>query len=97
MRAVQAAARTRAPRRNPLWLRWLPAPALACLALLAGWWLFHPSPKPAALEPAATALLMSQQIVQTLPSTVLAPLNDEWQRLSLDLDNTARFLLANLP
>jgi hypothetical protein len=97
MRAVEAAARPMPVPRRPWWLPWLPAPVLAALALVAGWWLLHPAPEPASIAPAATALLMSQQIAQTLPSTVLEPLTDEWHHLSLDLDNTARFLLANLP
>jgi hypothetical protein len=32
-----------------------------------------------------------------LPSQLVDPLNEEWERVNLDLENTTRFLLASVP
>jgi hypothetical protein len=99
MGAVRAAERRPASPRPFAFLRWLPAPALATVAVLGVWWLLHrpvATPVPT-LAIAATALEMSDTVAQGLPSTVMAPLSEEWQRLNSDLDNTAQFLLASLP
>jgi hypothetical protein len=49
------------------------------------------------LATANNALELSEQITQTMPAAVMAPLSDEWQGLNRDLQNTAQFLLASLP
>lgn len=104
MDAVDAASRADpAPRRAPA-LYWLPAPALG-LVLLAGWWLLHrPSPEASrrvadsqSLALVARALETSDAMTRSLPVAVITPLSDELERVSLDLDHTKQFLLANVP
>ena len=104
MHAVEAANRpSPAPRRLPTH-RWLPAPAL-CILLLAGWWVLRrPSPESPrgvadsqSLAIVATALETSDAMRSSLPAAVVTPLSDELERVSLDLDHTGRFLLANIP
>lgn len=90
---------TREPRpgsSSSLW-RWLALPAAAAVMLLVSLVGNAPvEPRPS-LAPAARALEVSQEIVQTVPVAVLGPLTEEWRRLERDLDNTANFLLASLP
>ncbi len=100
MRAVRAAER---PSVSPGWsfLKWLPAPALVALALLAWHAQRGPAsrsaPSPQSLAAAATALAIGGQMAQAMPAAVVAPLADELARLNRDLNNTAQFLLASLP
>jgi len=100
MHAVEAAL----PESQPSILRrvkWPLVAGFAVLLLIGVWQLARPAPRrvpgSASLDPATAALVSGQQMAQDLPATVVAPLTDEWRRLSLDWDNTARFLLANLP
>ncbi len=102
MRAVRAADPPGEAEGAPGFLRWLIAPAAAVIALLVVWQSVRgpgqPSPpKPPPLAAAANALEMGGQMVQAVPSAVVAPLADELERLNQDLDNTAQFLLASLP
>ncbi len=102
MRAVRAADHPREAARERVFLRWLIAPAAAVIALLVAWQAVRgpgqPSgPKPPPLAAAANALEMGGQLVQAVPSAVVAPLANELELLNQDLDNTARFLLASLP
>jgi hypothetical protein len=87
-------------------LRWLPASAVASLALLALWWTVHhgssvPSPQPSPNQDPVLALGSALNIgyyaPRTLTPAVVAPLSDELGRVNLDLENTARFLIASLP
>ena len=99
MRALRMDARPVPSARKPSILHWLPAPAFA--ALVCALWAWHAAsvrtPSRSAFESASTALAASGEMARAVPGTALAPLNEEWQRLNQDLDNTARFLLAALP
>jgi hypothetical protein len=102
MQAVRAASGPAPARREPSLLRWLPAPAIGLVTLLAAWWALHspvgpPAQSARSLAAATTALQMGDQMVRAMPSAVVAPLSDELERLTLDLDKTAQFLLASLP
>jgi hypothetical protein len=101
MRAVREAQRPLAVRHRWAVRRWLPAPVLALGVVLGAWWLMHrptaPRAQPVSLAAAASALDLSEQITQTMPVEVVAPLSDEWDRLNRDVTNTAEFLLASLP
>jgi len=92
------------PWRLPL--GWLPAPALAALALLGLWWTLHSPPEApvrqagtdhSAILQVASALEAGDNATRALPSAVIAPLSEELGRVNLDLENTAQFLLASLP
>ena len=106
MRAVRAAECSVAPRHQHSILRWLPATALVALTVLGLWYaLRQPALAPVRtpvqnaqpLVAAATALEMGDLMARTIPSAVLSPLSDEWERVSRDMNNTAQFLLASLP
>ncbi len=102
MRAVRVAQRSEAAPGGRAAALWLAAPVGAALVLMAGWLALRgPAPPPArgthSLAAATTALEMSGQLAQTVPSAVVAPLSDELERLNRDLDNTAQFILASLP
>jgi len=102
MQAVRASQRPAAAQRQPSALRWLPAPVLAVMLLLVAVWALHsPVRQPPAnkqtLAAATTALQVGDQMVRAMPSAVVAPLSDELERITRDLDNTAQFLLASLP
>jgi hypothetical protein len=102
MQAVRVAKRPRAEPSGLAFLRWVTAPVVAALVLVAVWQALHGPARPPAqgtqsLAVATTALEMSGQLVQTMPSAVVAPLSDELERLNRDLDNTAQFILASLP
>jgi hypothetical protein len=103
MRAVRAVERPAANARRELaFLRWLPVPVAALLALMVVW---HAARGPARLpvqdaQPlavATTALQVSGEMARAVPSAVVSPLADELKKLNLDLDNTAQFLLSSLP
>ena len=103
MRAVQAVERPAANARRELaFLRWLPVPVAALLALTVVW---HAARGPArlpvqdaqSLAVATTALQVSGEMARAVPSAVVTPLADELKKLNLDLNNTAQFLLASLP
>jgi hypothetical protein len=102
MQAVRAASRPAAAQREPAVPRWLTVPAFAVVVLLVAWWALHspvrqPTQPTQSLAAATTALQMGDQMVRAMPSAVVAPLSDELERLTRDLDNTAQFLLASLP
>ena len=102
MQAVRAAQRSAIPARQPNLWRWLPAPALALMVLLAAFLAMHRPARTSeqdaqSLAAATSALHFGNQMVQTMPSVMVAPLSDELNRLNLDLDKTAQFLLASLP
>ncbi len=97
MRAVVGAQRSGAPTGLSFVWRWLPAPALVLLVLAGFWWPMRRAPGPDPLAPASAVLQAGQQVTQTMPAAVLAPMSDEWQRVSRDLDKTAQFLWASLP
>jgi len=107
VRAHRNGSRQRAEGRPwSLGLRWLPAPAFAALTLLTVWWAVHrpslPAVHPAHSNPTpliavGAALHVGEDTTRTLPPAVVAPLADELGRVNLDLENTARFLLASLP
>jgi hypothetical protein len=99
MRSVRGAGRLALPAPKASIVRWLPAPAFA--ALVCALWAWHvvsvQAPARSALARASTALAASGEIARMVPTTALAPLTEEWQRLNQDLNNTAEFLLAALP
>jgi len=102
MEAVRAARRPARPARRPALLRWLPAPALALMLVVTTVWLMHrPAQTPAqnaqTLATATSPLQFGNQMVQAMPSAMVAPLSDELERLNQDLGKTAQFLLASLP
>lgn len=102
MRAVARGERPSAAWHGPAWLRWLAVPAVAVVAFLLVWYCVGgparpPTPERNSLAAAASALEISGRIAQAIPSAVVAPLSDELERLSCDLDNTAKYLLASLP
>ena len=102
MRAVRQGERPATTPRGLAFLRWSVAPVVVALALAVVWPALRGSaPAPAQSAPslaaAATALEMSSQLAQTVPSAVVAPLSDELERLNQDLTNTAQFILASLP
>jgi hypothetical protein len=100
MRAVKSAQAASEPAA-PFRLKWLPVAGCAVLLLAGVWWFARPTPntapESASVESVPAAVGVGEPIAQELTATVVAPLNDEWRRLSLDWDKTAEFLLANLP
>jgi hypothetical protein len=100
MHAVMSA-RAEPEAAAPFSLKWLLVAGCAVLLLAGSWWFARPAPSPAPeaafLESAPTTVGVGEPMAQALAATVVAPLNDEWRRLSLDWDKTAEFLLANLP
>jgi hypothetical protein len=102
MQAVRVAERPQAAPGGLAFLRRVAAPLVAALALVAVWQTLRgpvapPTQGTQSLAAATTALEMSGQLAQTVPSAVVAPLSDELARLNRDLDNTAQFILASLP
>jgi hypothetical protein len=102
MQAVRAADRPAAAQSQPTLLRWLPAPVLAVMLVLAAVWALRspvrtPGQNAKSLAAAGTALQLGDQMVRTMPAAMVAPLSDELDRLNRDLDKTAQFLLASLP
>ena len=98
MHAVRSVERARgvAPR-HVNWLRWLPVPAAAVLALCAACWFWLPQSSSRALPSLTDAFQAGEQITDMLPTQLVDPLNEEWQRVNMDLENTQRFLLAAVP
>jgi len=84
-------------------LRWLPAPAFALLILLAFgvWWSARrgstPAIQPDLLASASSALEVAPQVTRDMPARALSPLNEEWNRVDRDVNNTANFLLTSIP
>jgi hypothetical protein len=102
MHAVRTAERPAAAPAGLAFLRWAPVPLAAALALVAVWLALRgpaalPTQATQSLAGATTALEMSGQLAQTVPSAVVAPLSEELARLNQDLDYTAQFILASLP
>lgn len=102
MQAVRGVERPQAAPGGVGFLRWVVAPVVTALALVAVWLTLRGPAVPStqgtqSLAAATTALEMSGQLAQTVPSAVVAPLSDELARLNRDLDNTAQFILASLP
>lgn len=105
MRAVEDGASTGAAAPVPLLRQWLPVSAAAALVLFAAWWALRPvshSPmgsitQAEALKPAVAVLEFGARITPRMPSEMVAPLSEEWERLNQDLDRTQDFLLASVP
>ena len=102
MAAVRRAERSAAEPRGLALLRWARVPAFVLVALLGLWWALRSPVQPAqpdtqSLAAATTALEVSGEMARAVPTAVVAPLSEELERLNLDLNNTARFLLASLP
>lgn len=96
MGAVRASNRRNAtPPRA--WLRRLAVPAAAVLALCAVCWLCLPRSSSRGLPSLAEVFQTGGQMTDLLPSQLMDPLNEEWQRVNQDLENTSRFLLAAVP
>lgn len=103
MRAVRAAEHPVAEARGGLtFLRWLPVPVVAVLALLVVWHVTRgpvrvPMQDTQSLTVATTALEMGSQMAHAMPSAVVSPLADELEKVNRDLNSTAQFILASLP
>ena len=102
MRAVEAAERQAEAPRGLVVLRWVVAPVVTLLVLVAVWPVLRGPARPPtqatqSLAAATTALEMGGQLAQAMPAAVVAPLSDELERLNKDLDHTAEFVLASLP
>lgn len=98
MCAVQTAGPPLPPVCKPSFARWLAVPVVAVLlGAVWAWKSASPAPRQIALETAGTALAKGADMARTAPDAALAPLTDEWQRVNLDLHNTAQFVLAALP
>jgi hypothetical protein len=100
VRAAKRASSSSAPRLNLV--RWLPAPALAALAIAGFWWMQHqaqlPPPHPLELSAAlSTTFDLGDEMAHSMPSLIVAPLSDEIQHINEDVERTAEFLLASLP
>jgi hypothetical protein len=97
MRKVRRVERERsvAPRQRS-WLRWLPVPAMGIL-LLCAVWVRHSQSSNRALPSLTVAFDAGETITETLPTQLINPLKEEWQRVNLDVENTTRFLLATVP
>jgi hypothetical protein len=99
MRSVRAAEPAAVEPGFPL-LRWLAAPGLALVLALGVWAALKPpapAPNPAPFAAVSTTLEMGNNMPQTLPPALVAPLSEELDRLNRDLNNTAEFLLASVP
>jgi len=81
-------------------LRWLPAPALGLCVLLA-FVIARPSAptekSPAQLATAASILLSGTDITDSATGSLLAPMEEEYKRLSEDISRTAAFLVSCVP
>ena len=102
MRAVQVAQRPSPASPRLAFLRWAVVPVGAALALFVAWQSLRHTGTPAArdtqsLAAAASALEVGGQMARAVPAAVVAPLSDELQGLSQDLDNAAQHLLASVP
>jgi hypothetical protein len=97
MGAVRASNRTENTPRRTTWLRWLPVPAAAALALCGLCWFLLQQSSSRALPSLTDAFQAGEQITDMLPSQLVDPLNEEWQEVNMDLENTTRFLLAAVP
>ena len=102
MRAVKESGRP--VGKAPAWvaaLRLSGAFGTALVALAFAMWLtgtrpVHPETANV-LASTSSALQLGDTVTHTLPLVTVTPLNDELSRLNVDLTNTARFLLANVP
>ncbi|HTA31589.1 MAG TPA: hypothetical protein VK731_13940 [Candidatus Cybelea sp.] len=99
MRAVRAAARRDKLARwfSPSWLA--VSATVAALAVMCCWIIIH-RPMPAnrqSLDGAAMVLELSEQMPDTMPKMVMAPLSNEWARVDRDLRDTTQVLLASFP
>jgi len=86
--------------RFDAFLRWIPAPALGLVILLA-YVTTRPdagSANTAGPLPVASALLVrGVDLTASGPYSLVSPLTDEYRRLDLDLKRTAAFLLSSIP
>jgi hypothetical protein len=104
VRAVVAQESSGRMRHRPtLTLRWGVFAAMLVLAV-AGWQLWLKPTKDAAaaserqsLSAAAQVLEASGEMGRQVPAAALAPLSGELERINLDLDNAAQFVIASLP
>lgn len=98
MRAVRAVAKPQERQFAPPVLHWLPAPALALLAVFGLWWFLNRPPhEPQSLRAATAALEQSHEMTQKAPAAVLAPLAQEMNNLNRDFQNAVEFLAASVP
>lgn len=105
MRAVRQCGKPaeRTPSCIAMWRNWSLAVVGVLAVVLSGfWWMGRrpvvpPAPAAGNLALPASALELGDTVTRTLPLATVAPLNDELDRVNLDLTNTARFLLANVP
>jgi hypothetical protein len=87
---------------QPFIKSWLPVTGFAGLVLLGVLLSIHNHPvaaiqNPQPLAEMSRAFATTQEFVDSLPSVAVGPLSDELDKVNLDLDRTAEFLLATLP
>lgn len=98
MQAVRGVERSgRSAPRSINWVGWLPAPALALCAICAWLWLSHRQAETRSLPSLSSAFESGEQMAKTFPAELVDPLQEELRRVNLDLDDTARFLVASVP
>lgn len=106
MHAVRRGNSKQTQSRPNTWLRSFAIPSLALLTLSAALWFNHTRsdiktpPAISEIQPlreASTALELAGNTLESAPTKAIAPLSDEMQRLSLDVDNARQFLLASFP
>jgi hypothetical protein len=99
MRSVRNAARREQPRRS-LAPSWLPAAAAAAALTIACVWATFHRPTPPSRESLDGAVMVfeeSEQMLNTMPKMVMAPMYDEWARVDQDVQDTTHVLLASFP
>jgi hypothetical protein len=103
MRAVKESGRPAAGKAHTWAAAFRVSGALgtALVALAVAMWLTGTRPvrpeTPNVMASTSSALQLGDTLTHSLPLATVTPLNDELSRLNLDLTNTARFLLANVP
>jgi hypothetical protein len=72
---------------------------VAALAVICLWPAFHRPAAPGrpSLDGAVLVLEMSEQMPDTMPKLVMAPLSDEWARVDRNVQDTTQVLLASFP
>jgi hypothetical protein len=77
----------------------LAAPAAVAMLLTATVWWNWPRPQhaPTPSISTSTALEFGSRMPETLPAAVVAPLSEELEKVNLDINRAAQFLVASLP
>jgi hypothetical protein len=99
MRAVRAAARAEPSRRAPVSVWRAATAAVAAVAVVCLWTAHHHPAPPGrqSLDGAVAVLEIGEQIPGAMPSLVMSPLSNEWDRMDRNLRDTTQVLLASFP